>query len=141
MKWLKTVSEVSKDLGVSKQTIYKKINSQLKVELKKHIKKGSKGIEIAEKGIEIIKQSLNDEVSTFQPVVENELLVQLNRMIESLENQLITKDNQLSTMQKQSENMQILMLGLQQQNQLLLEGSSGSEVKEKRNFFFWNRSK
>lgn len=64
-----------------------------------------------------------------------------NQLIEIFKQQLEAKDIQISNLQKQNENMQVLMLGLQQQNQLLLEGSAENGSKEKRNFFFWNKSK
>lgn len=62
-----------------------------------------------------------------------------NQLIQMFKQQLEAKDIQIANLQKQNENMQVLMLGLQQQNQLLLEGSTENGSKEKRKKSFWFR--
>lgn len=125
-KIMKTIRELSEILGISKESIYKKIKYQLKVELKDHVFKGSGGALIDDVGESLILQSLRreraaqeDEMpeekdvdSTVnsnleQPNIVNSLQVESVDIISILKQQLEEKDRQIvSLMNLQDEQMQ-----------------------------------
>jgi len=149
-----SISDVSKQLKVSKVTIYKKI---AKINgLKEHVKQLKEGKCITEEGIEIIKQSLQD--SQFIKPLQSEFtaepenidftndLIVYKQLIETLENQnkelkqdklklyeqLEIKDNQIENLTRLTENSQKL---LKQQQVLLLEEPEPSRIKSFMNIF------
>jgi transposase len=159
-----SISEVSKQLNVSKVTIYKKINKIN--ELKQHVKQLKDGICIAEEGIEVIKKSLqeNQAMKHLQPELKGEPtseettveLTVYKQLIEIMEKQVLElkedrqrlyeqlgiKDKQLesltdalSTAQRLNENSQVLLRQEQEKNQLLLEAAQAPQEAPKGGFF------
>lgn len=161
---LYTVSQISENLNVSKQTVYKKL-SGLKKELKPFIKmkQGIKCIE--EEGVEIIRNSirtlkddtvdindLNDELNVDDENIESEVsatvvnelnelkqeyITSLKERIEKLEEQLNTKDDQLNNKDELLRNFQVLMKQQEQmstENQKLI-GWINNAREEKKSLF------
>jgi hypothetical protein len=152
-----SVSEISKQLNISKVTVYKKLDKIS--ELKDHIKQLKDGKCVTEEGLEIIRQSLQltpltnplpEELKedTEKPDSSSDLII-YKQLIESLENQvnclkedkqklyeqLDTKDKHidsladaLNTAQRLNENSQIL-LRQQQDKILFLESPPTKERK------------
>ncbi len=94
------VIEVAKMLGVSKVTVYKKINKNKK-QLKNHVHTRSNITYIDDVGIEIIKKTI-EVASTFSASetsdasqVQKEILDDLNDIIEFLSDQVVEKKNQI----------------------------------------------
>jgi len=94
------VIEVAKMLGVSKVTVYKKINKNKK-SLKNHIHTRSNITYIDDTGVEIIKSTI-EVSSTYSTndqsdinLVQKEMLDSLNENISFLNEQIITKKMQL----------------------------------------------
>jgi len=88
-----TVSEIARDLNVSVQAIYKKINKSMKNELRSHIKiiNGQKLID--EEGTELLKNSFKPTLNGSEPInthiIKNENVTVLN----CLELDLTIKEN------------------------------------------------
>ena len=122
----KTIKQLSKELKVTPQAIYKKINNQLNNELLNHITKGKRGETLVDKeGEDIIK-------STFHKPVEQHNVNSLNNsLLDILKTELEQKNILIESLTRQNENLirqnenaQKLLANQQQQNQLLIEGSS-----------------
>jgi predicted transcriptional regulator len=94
------VIEVAKMLGVSKVTVYKKINKNKK-QLKNHIQTRSNITYIDDIGIEIIKNTI-EVTSTYSAsdpsdigIVQKEVIDDLNEIIVFLSDQVIEKKSQI----------------------------------------------
>jgi len=66
-----TVSELAKDLNVSVQAIYKKINKSMKIELSPHVKNENGQKIIDEIGVELIKNGLKPFLNQSEPNSKN----------------------------------------------------------------------
>jgi hypothetical protein len=153
---LKTVVEISKELNISPQAIYKKINNQLSTKLLNHIHKDLNGKTcLDEDGERIIKESLSQKFKPeFKPVdnqfkessqpVDNwfkENTAQNDAFITVLKAQLEVKDLQIGELLKQNdslikkiENMQVLLKNEQDQ-MLQLTNQSEQQLK----ISFWDK--
>lgn len=122
---MKKVSEVAKELGVSPQSIYKRINNTFKQRLKEHVHKDEGGKTLIDtEGIEIIRESFKPtDCEPFQQPFNNR---SQERLIEIMAKQLEEKDQQITNMMRQMEIMQMLLKNEQEKGRLLLE------VKEKK---------
>jgi predicted transcriptional regulator len=138
-----SISDVSKQLNVSKVTIYKKI-SRLS-DLSGHVKKVNNGQCITAEGIEIIRKSLEvnqnnkpsqeefkenkvNDVIFGELTAYKELIESFKKQNENLQEQLKIKDNQISDLTRLLENMQVLS-----KQQKLIEESTGNKKS------FWSR--
>lgn len=140
---MKSISEIAKELNISTQAIYKKVNNQLKTELSTHIHKGLNGKTfIDEKGQAIIKTSLNQQFKTSSQPVDNRLEDDYQKnypLIEILKKQLEVKDSQIEELLKQNEslikkveNMQVLLKSEQEKTtSLLTDGQPKLSVWQK----------
>jgi septal ring factor EnvC (AmiA/AmiB activator) len=142
-----SVSEVSKQLNVSKVTIYKKIN---KVNgLKKHVKHLKTGQCLTEEGFKILKNSLeltggskplqesipdnqHDTYSETVLIVYKQLIESMEKQISDLKDdrqklyeQMSIKDEQISSLTRLNENTQILLRQEQQMKQLPPQSGNG----------------
>lgn len=88
------VIEVANMLGVSKVTIYKKME-QLKKELKPHIKKKKNITYIEAEGIELIKSSLSHFSEENHPVVSELDLKKLEEDKALLNNEILLKEDEI----------------------------------------------
>jgi len=127
---MKKVSELAKELGVSPQSIYKRINKTFKQQLKQHVHKDESGKTLIDSGgEEIIKRSFkrkDDEPFT-------------DTFKEFLMKQVEEKDRQISELMKQNESltnkleiMQILLKNEQEKGRMLIEAK-----EEKQKGFFY----
>lgn len=129
---MRTVNQIAKELGVSPQAIYKKVNGSLKGDLKKNIHKDKitgKTL-IDDKGFEIIKaRSIQTNKA---PAGSNQEPDQIpNSFVTLLGDQLKEKDRQIAELMNQNkslidklENMQVLLKNEQQQQALLVDNSN-----------------
>lgn len=140
MDKLYNVGEIAELLNVTKQCIYKKINSLENV--KQHLTIKNKTKYLTNEGISILKQNIKPNTessilnvehrlkSYYEKQIENlkEIIIKNNddheRILQLLQNQLITKDKHL-------ENMQVLLKNEQDKNKLLLTSA------EKKWWQFW----
>lgn len=113
---MKTIKQLSKELKVTPQAIYKKVNNQLHDELMNHLTKGEKGETLVDaEGIEIIKQSFTKQVDeTVNSKVDMNL-------IEMLKTELDYKNKLIESQSRQIENYQKILAVEQQQRLLLME--------------------
>ena len=169
IKLLKTVAQISEELGFSKVTIYNKINS-LKSDLKGCISK-KKGITyINSKGLSIIRASLglnidddaliNDDEFKATSTVDNEDLKQfkdIDYLIETIKKTLETsQENYINSLLSQIEHLQLELnkkdeqlnntLRLLENSQILIRDNKekileleSMEQKEKKSIFNWFR--
>ena len=120
---MKKVSELAKELGVSPQSIYKRINKTFKQQLKQHVHKDESGKTLIDSGgEEIIKRSFKrkDDEPFNEPFTDT--------FKEFLVKQVEEKDRQISELMKQNESltnkleiMQILLKNEQEKGRLLIE--------------------
>ena len=135
---MKTVREVSVDLGVSKTRILKIINNLPKRKKPKLV--GNKYLLNDENIFDIscfvtnIESKRNDNLDTDfdNLVIENQ-----QQVIEILKEQNKNKDLQIEQLQKLLENQQILLLNEQKEKQLLLESMRVSFWKKIKFFKKW----
>lgn len=126
---MKSISDFAKELNISPQAIYKKINHQLTTELVTHIHKGLNGKTlIDEVGEIIIKESLTQKFKfsdnqfkpSSQPFNSNfELVELLKKQLEVKDNQIGELLNQQESLIEKIENMQILLKSEQDKKILL----------------------
>lgn len=102
---MKTIRELAESMEISKESVYKKIKYQLKVELKDHVFKGNNGTLIDEAGENIILQSLRRERATSfetklseQPDIVKTEKIESVYLVNILEQQLAEKDKQIVTL-------------------------------------------
>ena len=97
---LVTVGELAKQLNISTQAIYAKINDSMKDELTNHIHKIAKGkrfvIMIDEEGVEIIENSIVQVADEQLTSIDKEIIALLQTNIELLQEQLNVKDLQIA---------------------------------------------
>ena len=134
------ITEVAKLLGVSRQTIYNKID---KLELTKFTDMTDKGKVINEEGFQLLKDNLTSPPNTVnsQPNVVNDskyvdgLIDSLKSENEHLKGIIAEQSRQISDLTRLVENSQKLQ-SRQQEKLILLEDTI---TKEKRSF--WDRFK
>lgn len=113
------ISEVAKELGVSPQAVYKRVNKTFKQHLKPFVYKNDKGVTLVKpKGIEIIKESFKQP---FNEPFSNNLNNGSSELIEILREQLAAKDKQINDLSRQLEIMQHLLKSEQEKGKLLIE--------------------
>lgn len=133
---MKTVREVSVDLGVSKTRILQIINNLSKNKKPKLI--GNKYVLNDENILEIMKflrisktfksENINNEKESNLPKNEQ-------KIIEILQEQNKNQAQQIEQLQKLLENQQILLLNEQKEKQLLLENLEKKKFLNKLKFF------
>lgn len=145
---MKKVSEIAKELGVSPQAIYKRINKTFKQPLKQHVHKDEKGKTLIDsEGIEIIRRSFEPAVQQpfkqpfkqpFNNGSQERLIESQAKQIEMMDKQLSGKDKQISekdiqiqNLQRSIEIMQMLLKKEQEKGQLLIEVQREKEPKYK----------
>jgi len=109
-----TVSQLAKEIGVSPQSIYKKVNYTLSESLKIHITKESGKTLIDTKGEAILKKSFNKPLPNVQQQFNNNSTTENTLLYEALIKQLEEKDNQLKAKDSQIDKLQILLDNSQQ---------------------------
>lgn len=105
---MKTIKELSIDLQISKEAIYKKIKRQLKQELKGHLIKKNNVTYIDDEGIKLIAASLKTDKNSpdvhakkvqiqpsFEPYKQVESEVENAAYISFLKEQIFIKDQQI----------------------------------------------
>lgn len=134
----KTITELAKELGVSRQAIYKRVN-QLPTTLSP--KKIDGVYKLNVDAIRFIKKSVNQIDNKSDNLVVKEV-DRLSQQIQDLKDdkiqlneQLKVKDKQLETMQKLVDQQQQLLLKEQQKNQLFLEEVKSESESENKGFF------
>lgn len=94
---MRTVLEVSKELNITTQAVYKKIKQTMVNELEPFIIRDNKGnIQITDDGVELIRNSLPMQKNIDEPTPNDLLIDNLLKEIEFLKMQIETKDNQLN---------------------------------------------
>lgn len=101
MKIMKTIAELSKELNVTPQAIYKKVNKQLKQQLKNHLHKGNKGETLIDEEGQVI---LRDGFKPVFKLVQQPDLTTVNKLL--LE-QIKEKDIQITALTMQIEKLTI----------------------------------
>ena len=97
---MKTIKQLSEELKISKEAIYKKIRYQLKDSLETHVIKQNNVTHIDEIGEQIIIQSLNRErQEAIQVIIQGDTITEeqehVSEYIAILEAQLKNKDTQI----------------------------------------------
>lgn len=117
---MKKISEIAKELGVSRQAIYKRVNSTLKQQLTPFVYKDKTGTTLIKpEGVAILRNSfLSTNCQQFNQPGVNSLQSDL---IEIMREQLAIKDKQISDLSRQVEIMQHLFKTEQEKGKLLIE--------------------
>ena len=146
---MKTVAQVAKELQVTPQAIYNRINKTFKTELKQHVKKDNGGkTVISEAGVELIKRSFEQVLNEFETgfkQVETDIAEHLRQENEYLRKQLAYKDEQIAKKDEQiqeqlreatrlHQNTQEILLRLN--STPLLEGKQEQEAPAAKRGFF-----
>ena len=136
---LLSVGQVAKELNISTQAIYLKINDSMYNDLKpfvKEVARGKRTIKMIEpKGVELIRESLDIQVDEVvakdNTSIDKDILKLLQDTIEVLREQLLAKDEQIRELNKmvrdQSE--------LNKNSQVLLHRQQDHKVLEERGWF------
>lgn len=130
---MKTVSELAKELGVSPQAIYKRINDTLKADLNKHVQKDKRQrTVITTAGEEMIKRSFEHVLNEFETNlnrVQNAIKEDLNEKLESVHNERVQDfKQQIERLNKELENKQNTIESLQRQNEALIKQNENSQI-------------
>lgn len=147
---MKTLSEIAKDIGVSRQAVYQKVNGMLSTNLHEFTQKINGILHIDKHGESIIKSAfnsknkivsvVNDDYKLDSKVIDNFTVIvdSLNTQIENSKEQIKIKDEQILKLQELLqhqqgllENQQVLFKKEQEKNILLLE--------RKKNKTFWQK--
>jgi len=118
---MKTISEIAKLCGVSRQSIYSKVNSKsLQGLLTGHIHKNDKGFTVFDdEGVNIISCQYDSQFTVKNESIDCKPDSKLDsEIIEILKEQIKIKDNRIDTLMNQMENMQVLLK--QEQNTVKL---------------------
>lgn len=121
---MKTISEIAKLCGVSRQSIYSKINSKaLQGLLTGHMHKNDKGFTVFDdEGVNIISCQFDSQFTVKKESIDckhdSEIIEVLKEQIKIKDNRIDSLMNQIDTQLKQMENMQILLK--QEQNTVKL---------------------
>jgi predicted RNase H-like nuclease (RuvC/YqgF family) len=121
------ISEVAKLLGISRQTVYIKIN---KLNLQQYLTITDSGKALSDEGVEKIRASLNlshDSNPIVNQVTDN---LHIDRLVDALSSQVTDLKKVIEEKDKQINQLHIL---LGQNNQLLLEN------KEQKKKWFWRK--
>ena len=105
MNELKTISEIAKELSVSRQAVYKKIknNAELANALQEFTVNNGKVTVYSLQGQELIKQAFtNIQTVKSKPSTIDSKLSTDNRLIDTLMKQLETKDKQIEALTEQN---------------------------------------
>lgn len=116
---MKTISQIAKELSVSRQSVYRKVTKHVTGALQGHVHKenGSTTV-IDEHGIKILKSMFCNKGYSRVTQSDNQSDSKSDSMIITiLQEQLSKKDEQISTLMSQMENMQVLLK--QEQNTVL----------------------
>lgn len=139
-----SVTEVSKLIGVSRQSIYKKI---YKEGLQEYLIDSDKGKEVTHEGFELLKKLFNEYLEskpegvnlqsgnskatdTLQDKLTADYIDNLKTDTEFFKSQLSEKDNQIQTLSRLLENTQILLKQEQEKNKLMLESTEMKKQKK-----------
>jgi hypothetical protein len=146
-KLLYSIQEASKELNISRVTIYNKIKNCS--ELKKFVKVRNNVKYLMPEGLEIIKQSIVDNDSKYVndnntdydsnhgyhellnglKDLQNNFTISLQNQIELLKNQMEEKDKQLQSKDELLKNFQILLRTEQENNVKLLNEKNNKKYK------------
>ena len=118
------VDEVSKMIGVSRVTVYKKIKNVK--ELQEYIVKKEDIIYIKDEGIGILKDSLNKNNKYIKDEIAVDLDSSSKELINLLKEQLKEKDIQIKEKDKQVNEL----INLNKNNQVLLKQQQDKELKQ-----------
>lgn len=125
---MKTISEIAKLCGVSRQSIYSKVNSKsLQGLLTGHIHKNDKGFTaFDDEGVNVISCQYDSQFTVKNESIDSKLDSKLDsEIIEILKEQIKIKDSRIDTLMNQMENMQVLLkeqqVLLKQKNQPFLK--------------------
>lgn len=130
---MKTVSEIAKEIGVTPQAVYKRLNNQLKTSLKGRLHKGLKGETLIDAdGERIIKESFKQVVKPFN---ETSSTTVDKQFINSLMEQLKVKDQQL---QEKDEQIRQLIQINQTNQMVLLQAQKQIAAAEEKNELLFN---
>lgn len=137
---MKSIPQIAREIGVTPQAVYKKVNNQLSTSLKPFLHKSEKGkISISIEGESLIKESFNKTSTSDVNSDSSDSQSQDNQMTSEfilfLQQQIKVKDEQIQEMLKQNQNMQVLLKQEQERTLLITE----LEDEEPKNITFWNK--
>ena len=97
---MKTVAEIAKEIGVSKQAVWKRIKGSLSTNLQQYMSNVDGTVYIQVDGVNLLKQAfnkstVNKDSPTDTPTIDDKLTVMLMDTIEILRDQLAIKDKQI----------------------------------------------
>lgn len=126
---MKTIAELSKELNVTPQAVYKKLNKQFKQQLKNHLHKGDKGETLIDKeGQSILSDSFKQAFKTVQQPVDstvnelfNEQLKSKDLQINALNAQIDILTKELSKSNEHIREISSTLIELNRNNQVLLK--------------------
>ena len=121
-----TVSQVSKQIGVSPQAVYKKINKTFVNELKDYISNESGKTLIYDEGLKILKDSFKS--TNVNQQLKNGSTMD-NNTYQELVKQLEVKDKQIERLETLLENAQLLHLNEQKKALMIEHDKTGSRFK------------
>jgi len=139
---LKTVADIAKEIGVSKQAVWKRIKGSLSTSLQQFISTVDGTVYIEVDGVNLIKQafnkkSANEDATTDTATIDDKLTGMLSDTIAIMKEQLLGKDQQLSEKDKQITELHRL---LDQQQQLhLMEQKNMLQLTDNKKSSLWDR--
>jgi predicted transcriptional regulator len=117
---MKTISEIAKELSVSRQSVYRKVTKNVTGRLQGHVhKENGATTMIDDVGVQILKDLFCNNGYSKVTQSDNQSDTRGDsKIISILQEQLQKKDEQIATLMSQMENMQILLK--QEQNTVKL---------------------
>jgi hypothetical protein len=117
---MKTISEIAKELSVSRQSVYRKVTKNVTGRLQGHVhKENGATTMIDDIGVQILEDLFCNNSYSKVTQSDNQSDTQGDsKIISILQEQLQKKDEQIATLMSQMENMQILLK--QEQNTVKL---------------------
>lgn len=138
-----TVQEIAKELNITTQSIYNKINNTMKDELQEHckeIKRGNRIVRVVStEGVDLIAESLKTIIASdnakYLQDIDNGLYEVLKTTIDTLTLQLDAKDKQISAKDLQIAELNKIIASLQEankNNQILLHRQQDVKMLEEK---------
>lgn len=121
---MKTVAEIAKEIGVTPQAVYKRINNQLKTSLKGSLNKGLKGETLLDvDGERIIKEAFKPVDNQFKQPVDNQFINGLMNQLKVKDEQIAILQVELSKAQEHNQTMTMTLAEITRNSQILLKQS------------------
>ena len=120
---MKKISEVAKELGVSRQTVYRRVTKNATAELQSHVTKDDRGTTLIDtEGVAILTKMFDCNTdSNADNQSYSKSYSADNLLIEMMQKQISEKDEMIKDLLRKLEIMQVLLKNEQEKGQLLIE--------------------